>query len=49
MNMVYSKKKRKKEEEDMTQMKGMLRALIHNSSSTSTDTATSLRQPTEPG
>jgi predicted small metal-binding protein len=34
-------------EEDMTQMKEMLRALIHDSGST--DTATSLRQPTEPG
>jgi predicted small metal-binding protein len=34
-------------EEDMTQMKEMLRALIHDSGSTTTDT--SLRQPTEPG
>jgi predicted small metal-binding protein len=38
-----------KKQEDMTQMKEMLRALIHDSSSTSTGTATSLRQPTEPG
>ena len=37
----------KKEEEDMTQIKEMLRALIHDSDSTGT--ATSLRQPTEPG
>ena len=36
-----------KREENMTQMKEMLRALIHDSSSA--DTATSLRQPTEPG
>ena len=34
-------------EEDMTQMKEILRALIHDSGSTGT--ATSLRQPTEPG
>jgi predicted small metal-binding protein len=34
-------------EDDMTQMKEMLRALIHDSGSTDPDT--SLRQPTEPG
>ena len=39
----------KKEEEDMSQMKEMLRALIHDSGSASTDTTTALRQPTEPG
>jgi hypothetical protein len=33
----------------MTQMKEILRPLIHDSGSTSTGTATSLRQPTEPG
>ena len=37
-----------KKEEDMTQMKEMLRALIHDSCSND-GTATSLRQPTEPG
>jgi predicted small metal-binding protein len=36
-----------KKEEDMTQMKEMFRALIHDSSST--DTTTALRQQTEPG
>ena len=36
-----------KTEEDMTQMKEMLRALIHDSGSTGTDT--DLRQPTELG
>ena len=36
-----------KKEENMTQMKEMLRALIHDSGSTGT--ATSLRHPTEPG
>ncbi len=36
-----------KKEENMTQIKEMLRALIHDSGSTGT--ATSLRQPTEPG
>jgi predicted small metal-binding protein len=36
-----------KREENMTQMKETLRALIHDSGSTAT--ATSLRQPTEPG
>jgi hypothetical protein len=35
----------KKEEEDMTQMKEMLKALIHDSGSTGT-AASSLRQPT---
>ena len=36
-----------KREENMTQMKETLRALIHDSGSTAT--AISLRQPTEPG
>jgi predicted small metal-binding protein len=37
-----------KKEENITQMKEMFRALIHDSSSTGTATS-SLRQPTEPG
>jgi hypothetical protein len=41
-------KEHAKKEEDMTQMKEMLRALIHDSGSTGTATS-SLRQPTEPG
>ena len=36
-----------KKEEEMTQIKDMLRALIHDSGSS--DTAISGRQPTEPG
>ena len=43
----HSKVEHGKNEEDMTQMKEMLRALIHDSGST--DTTTALRQPTEPG
>jgi predicted small metal-binding protein len=43
----HSIKEHGKKEEDMTQMKEMLRALIHDSGSTVT--ANSLRQPTEPG
>jgi predicted small metal-binding protein len=43
----HNMKEHGKKEEDMTQMKEMLRALIHDSGSN--DTATSLRQPTEPG
>ena len=38
-----------KREENMTQMKEMLRSLIHDSGSTATATSSSLRQPTEPG
>ncbi len=39
-----------KKEENMTQMKEMLRSLIHDSGSTATATSSSsLRQPTEPG
>jgi predicted small metal-binding protein len=37
-----------KREENMTQMKEMLRSLVHDSGSTATATS-SLRQPTEPG
>jgi predicted small metal-binding protein len=43
----YSIKEHGKKEEEMTQMKEMLRALIHDSNST--DTTTALRQQTEPG
>jgi hypothetical protein len=39
-----------KREENMTQMKEMLRSLIHDSGSTATATSSSSsRQPTEPG
>ncbi len=38
-----------KREENMTQMKEMLRSLIHDSGSTATATSSYLRQPTEPG
>jgi predicted small metal-binding protein len=37
-----------KREQNMTQMKEMLRSLIHDSGSTTTATSSSLRQPTEP-
>ena len=44
----HSIKEHGMKKEDMTQMKDMLRALIHYDSG-STDTTTALRQPTEPG
>jgi predicted small metal-binding protein len=44
----HSIKEHGKKQEDMTQMKDMLRALIHYDSG-STGTTTTLRQPTEQG